>query len=222
MPVQELKWGDRNVDLEIGGGFSAEEQRMIEERMKQLDLLFKDPQRHATYKLEVMFNRKRSMLQSFPGVVTWWHSGNKLHGGGDSKIYLCPGKERKNNDCTAFLYDKEQGMNFVVCEKCGSLWRGDDLFGEVYYNLPMGKWADVLLSWFLRLQLDADIRIKYARDDIRSVAMLEQERNRGGELLLKARDEGRRTTAIYPLDRIIQDTSAGATLHGRILAFLKS
>jgi len=86
----------------------------------------------------------------------------------------------------------------------------------------MTKWADVLLSWFLRLGLDADIRIKYARDDIRSVAMREQEKQMRGELLTAARSDERRSTSIYPLNRIIKDTAAGAGLHGRILAFLKA
>jgi hypothetical protein len=217
--VREVAWSGGSIT--IGENITPEEQRVIEERMRELDIILAEKKR-ATYKLEVMFNDERSFHKPFGGTVTWWESGTKLHGGGDAKIYLCPGKERKGNGCEAFLLDKATGLNFIVCGACGSLWRGDQVFGEVYYKLPMEKWADVLLSWFRRLGLDADIRIKYARDDIRSAAMGEQERMRGGELLQNARSDERRSSSIYPLERIIKDTSAGADLHSRILAFLRA
>ena len=220
--VEEVKWGGKTIEVAMGDNLSPEEKRSIADRMKQLDLLLKAQNKPATYKLEVMFNAGRSFHKPFPGVVTWWESGNKLHGGGDSKIYVCPGKELKGNGCEGFLLDEANGLNFIVCSKCGSLWKNVQIHGEVFYNLPVGKWADVLLSWFLKLGLDADIRIKYARDDIRSVAMREQEKNRGGELLQRARSDERRSTSIYPLNRIIADTSAGAGLHSRIHAFLRA
>lgn len=220
MGVRELKWNDQTIT--VGENITPEEQRVIEERMRELDLILKAEKKPASFKLEVMFNDERSFHKPFAGVVTWWESGTKLHGGGDSKIYLCPGKELKGTGCESFLFDKSTGMNFIVCPECGSLWRGEEVFGEVFYKLPMEKWADVLLSWFVKLGLDADIRIKYARDDIRTVAMREQEKQMGGELLLTARGDDRRSAAVYPLHNIIKDTSAGADLHGRILAFLKS
>jgi hypothetical protein len=220
--IRELKWGDQTVDFNFGDGLSQEEQRAVEERMRAIDLLLKDENRSALYKLEVLFNRGRSFHAPFPGVVTWWHNGNKLHGGGDSKIYICPGNERKRNGCQAFLCESTAQLNLIPCGACGSLWRGSEVWGETYYNLPMKKWADVLLSWFVRMGLDADIRIKYARDDIRGAAMREQEKRMDGELLRKVRSEDRRSSSIYPLAHIIKDTSAGAGLHSRILAFLKA
>lgn len=218
--VRELKWGDQSIT--VSGNITEEEQKAIEARMRELDLILKAEKKPASYKLEVMFNDERSYHKAFGGVVTWWESGSKLHGGGDAKIYLCPGKELKGTQCEAFLFDSHNGMNFIVCPECGSLWKGEEVYGEVFYRLPIEKWADVLLSWFVRLGLDADIRIKYARDDIRTVAMREQEKQMGGEILLEARSDKRRSTAVYPLHNIIKDTSAGAGLRERILAFLKS
>lgn len=200
---------------------SPEEQEAVADRMKKIDLLLKEGKK-AKYKLEVNFNRKRSQQRPFPGTVTWWENANKLHGGGDAKLYMCPGKDRKVNDCEAVIPDSANNTGFLVCANCGHVWRATEVHGEVFYNLPMQRWADVLLRWFQRLELDADIRIKYARDDIRHVARLEQERQRKGELLAKARDEDRRTTAIYKLTSIIRDTSAGADLYARILAFLRA
>ena len=220
--VKELAWGGSQISVGLGAGITAGEQQAIEDRMRELDLILKAQKKPATFKLEVMFNDERSFHKPFGGTVTWWESGNKLHGGGDSKIYQCPGKVLSNNGCEGFLFDSSNGLNFIVCSACGSLWKGEQVYGEVFYKLPMEKWADVLLSWFIKLGLDADIRLKYAQSDIRSVAMQEQEKSMGGELLHKARNDARRQGGIYTLDRIIKDTSSGADLHGRILAFLKA
>lgn len=213
----EVERAERRALAEL----SPEEQHSLEEKQKAMDALLKE-KGIAKYKLEVMFHNARSMKDAFAGAVTFWESGTKLHGGGDAKMYLCPGKERKGNGCTAFIHDASHGLTFLVCSSCGQLWKTEEVFGEVFYRLPIQKWADVLTTWFMKLNMDADIRIKYARDDIRSVAMKEQERDRGGELLGKVRSDARRSTSVYPLKNIIKDTNAGADLRGRILAYLKA
>ena len=70
--------------------------------------------------------------------------------------------------------------------------------------------------------MNADIRIKYAQRDIRTAARLEQERQRGGELLQEVRSSELRSSSTYPLANIIKDTAAGADLRGRILAYLQA
>jgi hypothetical protein len=102
------------------------------------------------------------------------------------------------------------------------MWRPEHLVGEVFYRLPLEKWADVLLGWYLRLELKADIRIKYGRMSIRDAQQAEAERGLRGELLEKARSFEKRSVYIYSLKNIIRDTSAGADLRGRILAFLRA
>lgn len=221
MPTKEITWDEASVELLASPAVTPEDMATVEEKIKALDKLLGE-QKLAKYKLEVMFGDDRSFHKSFGGVVTWWESGNKLHGGGDSKLYLCPGRERVGSDCESFLPDTCNGLNFIVCPRCKSLWRSEEVFGEVFYRLTMQKWADVLLSWFLKLELNCDIRIKFARDDIRSATFREQEKRMQGELLTKARSEERRSTSIYTLANIIKDTSAGAGLHGRIIAFLKA
>ncbi len=221
MPTKEITWGEASAELLASPAVTAEEMAIVQEKIEALDKLLGD-KKLAKYKLEVMFGEDRSFHKPFSGVVTWWESGNKLHGGGDNKLYLCPGKERAKNDCEGFLPDITTGLNLILCPKCKSLWKAEEVFGEVFYRLPMKKWADVLLSWFLRLELNADIRIKFARNDLRKAVLLEQEKRLQGELLTKARSEDVRSTSIYPLANIIKDTSAGAGLHARILAFLKA
>jgi len=72
-----------------------------------------------------------------------------------------------------------------------------------------------------RLGLNCDVRIKYNYDDIRDASRKEQEKNMHSELLDKVRSRERRVVKVYPLAHIIKDTSAGADLYGRILAFLR-
>jgi hypothetical protein len=90
------------------------------------------------------------------------------------------------------------------------------------YKLPIQKWAEVLLNWYSRLEMNADIYMKYARDDIRAASDKEQEKQLMGEVLGKARSFERRTRYSYPLKNIIKDTAAGADLLGRIRAFLEA
>lgn len=204
---------------------NEEEARAAEGKRKALDELLAE-RNLAKYKLEVTFNNERSIHKPFGGLVTWWESGSKLHGGGDCKLYVCDNNadypRLEGKGCGGFLPDSSNGLNFIVCPSCGVMWKNEEVVGEVWYRLTIQKWADVLLRWFSRLEHNSDIRIKYARDDIRTAAMNEQARNRGGELLAKVRDPERRASSIYPLAHIIRDTSAGADLRGRILAYLQA
>jgi hypothetical protein len=223
--IHETPWVAPDAEFMATPATSEAERQVAEEKRRLLDTLLQE-RGLAKYKLEVTFNNERSVHRAFGGTVTWWESAAKLHGGGDSKLYVCDNNNGfphlNGRGCGAFLPDSANGLNFIVCPACGNMWRNEEVVGEVWYRLPMQKWADVLLRWFTRLECNADIRIKYARDDIRTAAALEQERQRGGELLSRVRDPQRRASSIYPLASIIKDTSAGADLRGRILAFLQA
>ena len=68
----------------------------------------------------------------------------------------------------------------------------------------------------------ADIYVKYGRMSIRDAQTKEIEKKLQGELLNKARSVEQRSLYIYPLKNIIRDTSNGADLQSRILAFLNA
>jgi hypothetical protein len=204
---------------------SDEEQEAVRQRQEGLDKLLEE-KNLAKYKLEVMFSHRHTGRSPTPGTVTWWESGTKLHGGGDAKLYLCDNSgefpELEGRGCKRFIPDSANGLQFVACPHCGHLWKPAQLCGEIFYRLPIQKWADVLFDWFKRLEMRADIRIKYARMSVRDAQRQEEERGLKGDLLNKARSFEQRPCIIYPLKNIIKDTSAGADLHGRILAFLKA
>lgn len=214
MPANEVKWKEEILaPIEL----SPEEQEAVRLRMKAVDALLKTD-KHARYKIELFFGKARRLYEPTPGIISLWESGSKLHGGGDSKIFICPGKLLKRNDCQAVIPEAANVSSTHFCSSCRVTWSGKEVIGEHIANLPMKKWAEVLFQYFQRLGYNADIYLKYAPDDIRTTAALEQEKNRGGEMYAKTRS--RRSKLLYPLSHIIKDTAAGADLLGRFVAFL--
>lgn len=195
-----------------------EDRDAIQKRMAAMDKLLSE-QKKAKYKLELFFGDERSMSKPVPGILSFWESGSKLHGGGDAKIYLCPGKMLKRNECEGTIPFAFNAYGHLVCPKCHSTWKGEEVIGEVLGRHSMKQWAELLYKYFIKLEHNCDIYLKHAPTDIRSMAAREQERQRGGELLAKAR---KRALHIYPLRNIIKDTSSGADVLGRFFAFLTS
>lgn len=195
---------------------SDEDKFEMQKRMEALDKLLAT-QKKAKYKLELFFGKARSMRYPVPGALSFWESGTKLHGGGDTKIYFCPGKQIGKNNCDKVIPFAFNAYGFLVCPSCKETWKGNQVIGEVFGRHSMRDWAELLYRYHLRLDQNCDIYLKHSPDDIRSVAAREQERQKGGELLVKAR---KRAQHVYPLKNIIKDTLNGADLLGRFYAFL--
>ncbi len=215
--VKEVKWGEDN-ELDAAPVLTDEEQDALKKRMEALDKLLSD-QKKGKYKLELMFGRQYKTGQAYPGALSIWESGTKLHGGGDAKVYECPGKTLKKNDCTALIPDASQGYGFLVCPSCKEVWKGTQVHGEILARLTTDGWAKLLYRWWTRVGHNADLYVKRPRRDIRSDARAEQEKSRGGELIEKSR---KREVFIYPLRNIIKDVNAGADPLRRFRAFLSA
>jgi hypothetical protein len=204
---------------------TPEELNQAKERDDLLDKMLSN-EGLAKYKLEIVFSHKRTARGATGGTVSWWESGTHLNGDGDSKMYLCdnadPLSKNAGKGCGGFIPDSANGLVHVVCPRCHILWKPEEMVGEIYYNMSMEKWADVLFSWYRRMDYRADIYLKYGRMSIRDAQRKEAERGLQGELLNKARSAEQRKPAIYPLKNIIKDTNNGADLRGRILAFIKA
>lgn len=215
--VKEVKYGQDNP-IDAAPVLSDEDKYAIKKRIEALDKLLAADKK-AKYKIEVFFSRKRTSHSGpYAGAISLWESGTKFHGGGDTKLYECPGKVRGVNDCAGFIPDPSNGYGFLVCPSCQQVWKGELVYGEVLLKLSTSAWAEVLLRYFVRLGHNADIYMKHPIEDIRAASHLEQEKQWMGEKLTKARTATR--TAIYPLRNIIKDTSSGADLLGRFHAFL--
>lgn len=206
-------------DIEL----SEAEVKAVTERMASLKKFFGEKVK-AQYKIEIQFGKARSSWKPFHGAMSLYLSGTKLNGGGDEKLYLCP-----RDDCSGiilpinrFVEETPQGKAIarVPCPSCQHMWAENSLIGELFFNLTAKKWAEAVLKMFARLEHNADIYLKYHRDDIRYQAAIEMAKQAGGAEIGKARRS--RGLHIYPLKNIIKDTGAGAQLYERFLAFINS
>lgn len=199
--------------------------QIVKDKLKALNKLRAD-EVSARYKIEIMFGVNHTVTGLAYGVLTLWENGSKLGGGGDSSIYVCPGKSKRRNECEGLISDRSMGLSKVLCPSCYTLWSRDDMISDQFYRLPLQRWADVVLYWFVKTGMDADIKLKYSYKyknlDIRGATAEEKEKHLRGELLNKVRDGNRRVARLYPLKNIIADTSAGADLYTRFLAFVRS
>ncbi len=199
---------------------SGEEQERFLKQASAMAQQLADTSVKAKYKLEIMFAKSRSSQRPTPGMLSFWASGAKLHGGGDDKLYLCPGRTLKVSGCTAVLQANYNNSRGIICPACGSLWKHEDVIGELMFNLPMRKWAEVLYQYYRLFEYNADIYLKYAKDDIRTVSLAQKDKAtwKGSQQLDAVREK--RARQVYPLRNIIKDTSAGADLLSRLYAFL--
>ena len=211
----------------------GQELEHLELRIKAMEKLLQDEVR-AKYKLEVQFGEGRvgrgiRSAKPFPGSMSIWLSGSKFHGGGDEKVFECP-----NCDALIFPYqitqrtvverrngrDVESFKSMSYCGRCARIWSSEQTTGERLCNLTEKNWAHAILNVMRRLDLNADIYLKYHPTDIRYQTMMEMARERGGEEVAKARRN--RGLHIYPLKNIIKDTKNGSDLYGRIRAFINA
>ena len=220
-PSNALAYDSVRAEAEIQ--LSPEEQAVFEKKLEAFQklILHKDPLK-AKYKIEVLFGKARSTRRPTPGVITFWENGTKFNGGGDVKIYMCPGKYLGVNDCEGFIPDASNTMGKLVCHHCGTVWKAEQAVGEVFLNLGMRKWAEVIYRHFRLLEYHCDIYLKHAPEDIRSQALAQADKAtfRGSEAMDRLR--AKRARHIYPLRNILKDTSAGADLLGRLYSFLVS
>jgi hypothetical protein len=219
MPVSKTQFREILEDTPL----SEEEAEALEEQKRVYDEVLSQ-KNLAKYKIELMVGKEWAPSKPCPGALSFWESGSKFHGGGDTIMHICPEGVKNPRSgrpgCGAFLPDLSHDYGFLVCPKCHSVWDGEEVWGQIFCRLNAAGWAQVVLKWFLRLEMDSDITMKYHPDDIRSAAMREQEKQRMGEDLGRVRR--RRAIRIYPLARIIKDVNAGADLAERIRAFIRA
>lgn len=219
---QEVKYGEDNP-IDAAPELTEEELDIIRRKQELIDELLSE-KGVAKYKLDLNLGRGFSLRAPSHGAISFWESGSKFHGGGDTKLYICPSKEKGVADCESFIPDPSQGYGFAFCPKCKNVYPAKDTAGEVLARLMPEGWATLTLRYFLRLDMNADLRVKMLkadrrRSDIRYNADQEQNKQKGGEVLALSRE---RVTRIYLLRDIIRDTSTGADLYSRILAFIRA
>lgn len=178
---------------------------------------------NAKFVLDLFLTEERSKFRPFTGFLMGWTNGGALSGGGDEKIYFCPQKVDRNGEtsiCGAPLPPNLIKHGIGMCLACKRPSEDKNFIGEILFKLPMDTWPKVLERYFYRLECNTDIRICVLKGDLKDAAMAEQERQMHGDRLNKVRAE--REWVRYRLEDLVKDSSAGATLQGRLRSFLNA
>jgi hypothetical protein len=195
----------------------AEEKEKARKSLAKADELLASAGR-AKYKIELMLRHNRSVWKPTVGVIVIWESGTRLNGEGDTSMYFCPGKLLGRNNCEGTIPSDSITGAGMVCSECGLLWKESEVKSAIAANLTMRGWAVKLYDLFVRLNFNADLLLRHAKEDVRIATEAEQERQLGGEVLGRVRSQ--RALQIYQLRNIIKDTSSGADTLSRFYAFL--
>lgn len=177
------------------------------------------PEISAKYKIEVTFTHSRKPSGDNSCGIQVWESGRKFHGGGDDLMFVCKDitepDPRKQQGCGNFVSSDDVKNGMAYCRKCQKAMFARKM-GRMYTipNRPLMHIADMLVVFFRQLGSNADIYLKFHKTDIRYIAM---EKAYGTK---KASDL--KGMHYYALKNIIKDTSAGADLGNRFLAFITS
>jgi len=184
----------------------------------------------ATYKIQIWFRHNRRLFGDNQFTLSFWESGKRLHGGGDEKMFVCrrlrsaPKPNRrdaiglmnkgdvKERGCDHLIPGALVSMGLVVCPHCGMRHDSAYLVDSVLYEMDMTKASEILEMWWRRLDGDADVYVKFAPDDPRTLVMADEMGFR------KARR--RKGLTIYPLAHIIKDISNGASVQSRFRSLL--
>jgi len=209
--TDESKSGE-DVDVSL---LSPEDRQALVNKADALRKLLGD-KKLAKYKIEVLFEKRKTTRGAFPGAMTVWRSGSVLSGGGDEILYPCPGK------CKGYIGAENIApmSRTAFCTECSNVWKQNDLMELRIFNLTPAKWAFVIAREFIRTGCRADVYMKLSGLDLRKSAVVEQAKERRGESLFEARDS--REPVIYSLQDIIKDTNAGASIESRMRALITS
>ncbi len=165
----------------------------------------------AKYKIEVMFEKDRTVAGPNLCGIQLWESGRKFHGGGDQLMYWCMDTESSQGCKSPFSGDLIVGP-VANCPNCGMTVLMARAANMRIVRLSSKVLSQELSKIFHSLGGNADIYVKYHKTDVHYLAMARAK----GEATAK-RLKGMH---IYPLKNIIKDTTSGADLTGRIHAFL--
>jgi hypothetical protein len=211
--IDKLKAEDPDVKLLLDGGITL-----------------------AKYKIEVMTGPDRSGLRDFKALVSIHESGKHFHGGGDAGMFLCMDHRLFEKDNTTppcalplmrkMLRDRTEwgcgtpipnaaiGGPLANCPGCGNLIAVENLTGQIPHYGPVSGLVEMVEILFNRFKGNADVYLKHIKFDIRTetpkdFAKVEQARRSIEK-------------SIYPLYRILKDTSSGASMATLLRAFLLS
>lgn len=202
----------------------------------EIKALFEGEATLAKYKIEVMVGPDRSGLRDFRAIISIHESGKHFHGGGDAGMYLCMDhrvfqdinasalpllrqmqKERTERGCGSPIPNNVIAGPLANCPGCGNIMHVENLTGQIpFYGSIVGlvEMVEILFNSF---KGNADIYLKHFKYDIRYDI-----KNARADFSKVERARANIEKSIYPLYRILKDTSSGARMSTLIRSFLLS
>lgn len=167
----------------------------------------------ARWKIELTFIKNRTSTGLNAVGIQVWESGKHFHGGGDALAFFCEdAREGHADGCGAIIPQDNVRNGVAYCSACKKAINASYLANIHQGIVYIDSLAKEVAKLFRRLGSNADIFIKFHKEDIRYMTMM---RAKGPEYAAKYKG-----MHIYPLKNIVKDTANGADLVGRIKAFL--
>jgi hypothetical protein len=212
----------------MGLNLEAATQRINARIQEEAEKTAKEMATRADYKIQIWFRSERSMKKPIAYTLSFWESGKRLHGGGDEMMFICrrhehapqlsawevdAAKLKSPRGCDGLIPGGIGGnTGLLVCPHCHARHKPDQVGDSIFYRTTVNQAADVLAKWWRKLGGKADLYAKYNPTDPRSIMMAQNYDYR------TAREK--KGLTIYPLQNILKDTLAGATLESRFKAFI--
>jgi len=182
----------------------------------------------AAFKLQVNFHSSRSIHKPLIFSVSVWESAKRLHGGGDTSCSFCwrqrgakavvPTNEvtmQKSSPqgCKGIILPRHVSGAFAICPHCMARHRTTEIGDTILYSVFVDDCAAILYQYWLKLGGNADVVIQYNSRDVRQTTLASSDK------LRRARED-RGALSVYPLANILKDTLTGASVEGRLRAFI--
>lgn len=185
----------------------------------------------ADYKIQIWFRANRTLWGLNDYTLSFWESGKRLHGGGDELMRVCkrhagapkprhietlamPKKDAaEKGGCGLLIPGGSIVRGLVQCPHCQLMHDPEHITTGIYYRTTMTDAADILATWWRKLDGRASLYAKYSPVDPRYLAM-------ASEHSFNMAQEKKGLT-VYTLERILQDTTVtGRTLESAFKAFV--
>jgi len=199
----------------------AHEQRAIQQNVEVIRQAFADPGR-GKYTLDITLLKLENERLPMPGQLKFWASGARTYAKAnqDTKLYLCPGKHLRQSNCDAVMPAFSNFSSKHICPSCGTTWSPDQMIGEVLARLTYTDWARVIASYFVKFESCANFALTIRSPGLHSAVEQEMQRDIRNARINQVEKATR--TSYYNFPRLAADLQAGASLEGRIRAFLMS
>lgn len=171
----------------------------------------------AKYKIEVKFDKTRTVQGPNTLKIEFWESGLKEHGGGDELMFICRNHKNWREGCGAIFGQSFVRNGMAICPRCHRMVNAtlltNSLSRDEDHKMTTQELSRALAKFWMKLGGNCDIYLKFHPEDTQPKPFYE---SRSGAIRKKPEYD----KALYPLKRILTDTSTGVSLDKAIYNFM--